>query len=67
MASCREQVVEMFRGHGFSPELTTREVMHATGLSYSTCREALVMLAAEGVLKRKWIGKGWTYSRYVSY
>ena len=57
----------MFRGTGFSPRMTIREVMNATGLTYSTCRQQLNMLTAEGVLKRNWVDGELEYSRYVSY
>ena len=64
MATAREQILEMFHGQGFSPRMTTDEVMNATGLAYSTCRHALIMACAKGLLQRKWNGRQWEYSRY---
>jgi hypothetical protein len=50
--AAREEIEQMFIGSGFSPRITVKEAMGATGLAYSTCRTMLVKMWREGRLGR---------------
>lgn len=61
MATASDLIDEMFSGHGFSPRLTVKEIMGATGLARKTISDQLYAKYKRGKLSRYKANRSWVY------